>query len=89
MAESNAQVFRCMMDEGFGRGDLVAVDRYFREDFQEHEPVSGPQTGREGVKQIIPVMRGAFLDLRASVEDLSEVGDKFWVRVRFLRYQHR
>ena len=83
MGESNAQVFRRVMDECFGRGDLAAVDRYFREDFQEHEPVSGPQTGREGVKQIIRVMRGAFPDLGATIEDLSEVGDKLWARVRF------
>jgi predicted ester cyclase len=83
MGESNAQVFRHVMDECFGRGDLAAVDRYFREDFQEHEPVPGPQTGREGVKQIIRVMRGAFPDLRATIEDLSEVGDKLWARVRF------
>ena len=76
VGENNAQVFRRVMDECFGRGDLVAVDRYFQEDFQEHEPVPGPQTGRDGVKQIIRVMRGAFPDLRATIEDLSEVGDK-------------
>jgi predicted ester cyclase len=83
MRGSNAQVFRDVMDQCFGMGDMTAVDKYFREDFEEHEHVPGDKTGRDGVKEIIRVLRTAFPDLRATIEDLSEDRDKLWARVRF------
>lgn len=82
-ADENATVFRRLIVEGFGRGDLAVLDEVLRPDFVEHEAGPGQGQGRAGVKGLVAMLHEAFPDLRATVEDLTTEGDKVWARVRF------
>lgn len=79
----NAQIFQHAMANVFGQGDLEAVEKFFSPDFQEHEDGPGKDRGREGLKDIVRTVRGAFPDLRVKVEAISEDGDQTWARVTF------
>jgi predicted ester cyclase len=79
----NAQIFERAMAEVFGQGNLEAVEQFFSPDFKEHEEGPGKDRGRDGLKEIVRTVRGAFPDLRVQVETISEDGDQTWARVTF------
>jgi predicted ester cyclase len=79
----NKQIFEQAMAEVFGQGRLEAVEQYFSPDFQEHEEGPGKDRGREGLKDIVRAVRGAFPDLKVNVEAISQDGDQTWARVTF------
>jgi predicted ester cyclase len=79
----NKQIFERAMTEVFGQGRLEAVEQYFSPDFQEHEEGPGKDRGREGLKDIVRTVRGAFPDLEVNVEAISQDGDQTWARVTF------
>ena len=79
----NTEIFEQAMAEVFGQGNLEAVEQFFAPDFQEHEEGPGKDRGREGLKDIVRIVRGAFPDLRVTVEAISEDGDQTWARVTF------
>jgi len=81
--EKNIAAFRRVMEDGFSRGDLDAVDGVVSAEFVEHEPGPGLDLGRDGLKQIIRILRTAFPDLTATVEDVIGSGDKMCFRVTF------
>lgn len=67
--------------EAFNRGDLDAAGRLFTADYVDHDPSrAGLPTGPEGVKQAWSMMRAAFPDLQATIEDVIVEGDKVAVR---------
>ena len=81
--EQNIAAFRRVMEEGFGRGNLDAIDEVVSAEFLEHEPGPGLDLGRSGLKQIITMLRAAFHDLSATIEDVIASGDKMCFRVTF------
>lgn len=81
--EQNEAIFRSAMEQVFGRGDLEAVERYFSPDFAEHEEGPGKDRGREGLKDIVRMMRTAFPDLGVVINAISAEGDTTWARVTF------
>jgi steroid delta-isomerase-like uncharacterized protein len=60
-----------------GFGDLVA------EDFVEHEETPGLAPTKEGTLAFFEMLRGAFPDMKMSVEDLLADGTKTVARVTF------
>jgi predicted ester cyclase len=78
-AEQNKELFRRLFDEVFSGGDLAAIDELVAPDTVENQ--AGMQSGREGVKRLVQMLRGAFPDLRYTIEDLAAEGDKVWGRV--------
>ncbi len=79
--ERNKELFRRFIDEGFGTGDLAAVDAFFPAD------VTPPQAGvqppsRAGVKGLIALLHTAFPQLTVTIEDIAADGDKVWARLR-------
>ncbi|MGN6811732.1 MAG: ester cyclase [Thermomicrobiales bacterium] len=78
-AEQNKEAFRRLFDEVFSGGDLAALDELVAPDTVENQ--AGMQSGREGVKRLVQMLRGAFPDLRYTIEDLTAEGDKVWGRV--------
>src|SRR5690349_25168413 len=81
--EDNIAAFRRVMEEGFSKGNLDAIDEVVSPEFLEHEPGPGLDLGREGLKQIIKILRVGFPDLTATVEDIVGSGEKMCFRVTF------
>ena len=80
--EQNKALVRQMVEEIFNRGNMSRADEFLAPDFVEHEelPPGIPQ-GREGVKQLTTMMRNAFPDFTATIEDMVAEGDKVVIRM--------
>lgn len=75
--EQNKALARQMIEEIFNRGDLSRVDEFLAPDFVEREELPpGVPPGREGVKQLTAMLRSAFPDFKATIDDLVAEGDK-------------
>ena len=79
----NVKLYRRVTEQGFGNGDLAVIDESLSPDFEEHELVPGQRPGREGVKDIVGMMKTAFPDLRVTVEDAFGAGDRLCGRITF------
>jgi predicted ester cyclase len=86
--ERNIAAFRRVMEDGFGKGDLDAIDEVVSAEFLEHEPGPGLDLGRAGLKQIITILRASFPDLQATIEDVVGSGEKMCFRVTFRGTNH-
>ena len=75
MSDNKATTLR-LYDEVFSQGDFDLGDELLADDFVEHEelPPGIPQ-GREAPRTLMTMMRGAFPDFRAVVEELLQDGD--------------
>ena len=79
--EQNKALFRRMLEEALNQGNISLIDELVAPDFVEHEEVPpGAPAGREGVKMMFTMLRGAFPDLKATVDDVIAEGDKVVVR---------
>ena len=84
-ARSDAYVvMRRMFEEGFSTGDGAVVDELCSPDLVEHQfGLAGPPgEARQHVKDAMRDVHRAVPDIRFSIEDSVESGDKIWVRVR-------
>ncbi|MFN2197427.1 MAG: ester cyclase [Anaerolineales bacterium] len=81
-AEQNKALFRRFVEEFFNQGNIGLVDEIVKPNFAEREELPpGFPTGREGVKQLTMVLRTAFPDFKATIEDMIAEGDKVVVRM--------
>ena len=80
MSEENERVFRCMIEEGFNKGNLAALDELFAPDFIEHQDGFVPPN-IEGVKGAIVSLRTPFPDLKLTIEEIVASGDSTWARI--------
>ncbi len=87
-AEENKSLVHRFFAEVFTRWDLAAVDELLAPDYVQHDPVRPTPLDRERLKQIYPLLRAAFPDLRFAVEDLVGEEDKVAARYTF-RGTHR
>jgi steroid delta-isomerase-like uncharacterized protein len=80
--EQNKALVRQMVEEIFNQGNISRADEFLSPNFVEHEelPPGIPQ-GREGVKQLAAMMRSAFPDFKATIEDIIAEGDKVVIRM--------
>ena len=63
-------------------GEIDEFGELLADDFVEHEEMPGLEPGKDGVKQLFHMYRGAFPDLRMDVQDVLVSGDKAVARVR-------
>lgn len=70
--------------DGINTGDFALFDELVADDFVEHEelPPGVPQ-GKDAPKALMAMLREAFPDFRARVEEMLEDGDKVITRARF------
>ncbi|HEU0026017.1 MAG TPA: ester cyclase [Ktedonobacterales bacterium] len=78
-AETVERVFRTVIEQGFSKGDLAAIDAVVAPDFIEHQ--RGASSGVEALKGMVRHLRGWFPDLTLTIEDLVVSGDKAWGRI--------
>ena len=73
------EVFRIVIEEGFGRGNLDALDECFPPTFEEHQ--YGLPSTLAGLKQAIAGLRRGIPDLTHTIEETVVAGDKLWARL--------
>jgi len=78
--EQNKALVRRLVDEVFNRRNVSAVDELMSPDFVEHEVVPGLPPGREGTKQMLTMVHGAFPDFKGTIDDLIAEGEKVVLR---------
>jgi len=77
----NGDVFRALIEEGFNRGNLEALDNLVTPDFIEHQDGFDPPN-LEGLKGAIRFLRTAFPDLTLIIEDMITDRDRVWARLK-------
>ena len=81
MFEQNKAIFRAIPEQLINSGNLDAADQYFAQDFVDHTAPASQPKGLAGFKAYITTLRGAFPDLRFTVEDVVAEGEKVVVRI--------
>jgi steroid delta-isomerase-like uncharacterized protein len=77
--QENKDIVRRYYEAVLNGGDVDALDELVVLDYEEHDPIPGQGTGREGIKDRVRMLRGAF-DPRFTIEDLVAEGDKVVAR---------
>ena len=79
--EQNKELVRQMVEELFNRGNLSLADQFLAPDFVEREELPpGIPSNREGVTQLTSMLRSAFPDFKATIDDIIAEGDKVVIR---------
>jgi steroid delta-isomerase-like uncharacterized protein len=79
MPEDQLAAAKRVIEEGFTEGNLDVIDEVCAENFIGHDPLTGDQN-REAAKASMATYRNAFPDLRFTIEDAFEAGDKVVIR---------
>jgi len=74
-SENIATVGR-FVEEVINQGQLDAANELVEEDFIELDPLPGQRQGREGLKEVIAMMRAGFPDLHWIIDETVAAGDK-------------
>ncbi len=77
--EQNREVFRRVIEEGFNRGNLHALDDCFPSRYIEHQ-FDLPSTLEE-FKGSIRYLRETFAPFSLTIEEMVADGDKVWARM--------
>jgi steroid delta-isomerase-like uncharacterized protein len=81
-AEQNKALIVQFVEELFNRGNVGIVGEIFAPDFIEREQLPpGIPNGREGVKVLTTMLRSAFPDFKATIDDILAEGDKVVIRM--------
>ena len=75
MAGNSAVVGR-FVEEVINQGRLEVADEIVALDFVELDPLPGQSQGREGLKEVIAMMRAAFPDIHWVIEETIAEGEK-------------
>jgi steroid delta-isomerase-like uncharacterized protein len=83
MSDDKATMLQ-LYEEVFSQGNFDLGDELLADDFVEHEelPPGIPQ-GKEAPRALMTMMRGAFPDFHAAVEEMLQDGNKVITRARF------
>ena len=77
----NKELVRQMVEKVFNQGNVSQADEFLAPDFAEREELPpGIPRDREGVKQLTTMLRSAFPDFKATIDDIVAEGDKVVIR---------
>ena len=83
MSDNKATTLR-LYEAVFSKGEFDLIDELLADDFVEHEELPpGVPPGKDAPRAMMTMMRAAFPDFHAAVEELLEDGEKVIVRARF------
>lgn len=77
---SNEAVVSRFIEEVINQGHLSAADEIVAEDFIELDPLPGQRQGREGLKEVIAMLRAAFPDIHWIIDETVSAGEKVVTR---------
>ena len=78
--EQNKAVARRLVEEVVGQGNTSLVEVVLAPDYVDHDQFAGMPPGRERMIPINKMMRTAFPDLNATIDDIVAEGDKVVIR---------
>lgn len=79
--EQNKALARQLVEEVMNQGNISMIDEIINPDFVEHEELPpGIPPGREAPKAMFSMLRSAFPDFKATIDDLIAEGDKVVIR---------
>ena len=73
--ERNKVVIGKFLEEVINQNRMDLADDLVVEDFVELDPLPGQRQGREGLKEVLAMMRAAFPDIHWAVEEMVAEGD--------------
>ena len=73
--EENKARARRFVEEIINKGNMAVAPELVAEDFVERDPFPGQEQGRQGLIDVIAMMRTAFPDLEWTIEELVAEGD--------------
>lgn len=77
MAEAgSAAIIRKFTDEILNQGRFEVADEIVAENFVELDPLPGQQQGRQGLVDVLKMMRTAFPDMHWTIEESIVEGEK-------------
>jgi steroid delta-isomerase-like uncharacterized protein len=79
----NIATLERFVEEVINQGRVEAADELVEENFVELDPLPGQQQGREGLKDVIRMMRSGFPDIHWIVEETIASGDKVVSRFKW------
>jgi len=77
--EQNIATFRRVIEEGFNKGNMDALDDCFASDYLEHQFDLPPTL--EGFKGSIRYLRNTFAEFSLTIEDMITQEDMVWMRM--------
>jgi steroid delta-isomerase-like uncharacterized protein len=82
VSDQNKSLSRRVLDEVWNQGNLKVIDELTAPNatFYDANVPGGKFTGPEGLRQFVQIYRGAFPDVRFTVEDQIAEGDKVCTR---------
>ncbi|HAL16835.1 MAG TPA: ester cyclase [Anaerolineaceae bacterium] len=81
--KDNKSLVRHLVEEGFNKSNLAAIDELLADNFIDHKPLPGLPPlppSPAGFKQLATMFRTAFPDLLYTIEDMVADGDKVVIR---------
>ena len=88
MSEGNKEIIRRLFDDVLNGGKLGLLDTIVGAAYVDHSPAAGQAPGAAGVKAKITALRGAFPDVRFTLEELVAEDEAVAVRYHW-RGTHR
>jgi steroid delta-isomerase-like uncharacterized protein len=79
-ASQNTRIVLDLLESGWNRGDMAAIDRAVAEGHIEHEPDGTDEVGRGHFSETVHTYRAAFPDMRIWVDDQLADGDRVVIR---------
>jgi predicted SnoaL-like aldol condensation-catalyzing enzyme len=73
--ENNKAVISKFVEEVINQNRMDRADDLVVEDFVELDPLPGQRQGREGLKEVLGMMRAAYPDIHRVVEEMVAEGD--------------
>src|ERR1700733_12382102 len=83
----NVAVIGRFIEEVINQGRFEQADELVALDFVELDPLPGQRQGREGLKEVIGMMRAAFPDMHWVVDETVADGDKVVTRFTWIGTQ--
>ena len=80
MSAENIAIVRRVLEEAVNKGNLAVIDQVVAPTYVYREPTAGEERGPDGLKQLVTSYRNAFPDLRLTIEDQIDAGDKVVTR---------
>jgi steroid delta-isomerase-like uncharacterized protein len=80
MPTGNAAIVQRFIDDVINHGRYEVCDEIVAEDFLELDPLPGQREGREGLKEIIAMLRSAFPDIHWVTHETISSGEKVVTR---------
>lgn len=74
--KNKSAIVRQFIERVLNRGDIEATGDYFFEDMVEEVPLPGQGPGLAGLKDVLRGLRASFPDMKWTIEEQIESGDK-------------